>query len=56
MQTTGRTSYQLYESVPLAIAEVPECKPQLQPSQQLKLHSCTTYTAVGVDPGGLPGC
>ena len=25
-------------------------------NQQLKLHSCTFYTGIGVDPGGLPRC
>jgi hypothetical protein len=35
MQTSGRTSYQLHESTPLVIAEVPKCQPQLQPTQAL---------------------
>jgi hypothetical protein len=35
MQTSGRTTYQLHESTPLAIAEVPKCQPQLQPTQAL---------------------
>jgi hypothetical protein len=35
MQMSGRTSYQLHESTPLAIADVPKCQPQLQPTQAL---------------------
>jgi hypothetical protein len=35
MQMSGRKSYQLHDSIPIAIAEVPECQPQLQPTQAL---------------------
>jgi hypothetical protein len=44
MQTSGRTSHQLHKPTPLAIAEVPKCQPQLQPTQAL---SCC-------GPGGKP--
>jgi hypothetical protein len=39
-----RSSYQLHESTPLVITEVPKCQPQLQPTQALC--SC--------NPGGEP--
>ena len=35
MQISRRKSYQLYESIPLVIAEVLECQPQLQLTQAL---------------------
>jgi hypothetical protein len=28
-------TYQLHESTPLAVAEVPECQPELEPTQSL---------------------
>jgi hypothetical protein len=47
MQTDEQEkTYQLYESTPLAVAEVPECQPELQSAQSL----------LGCGPGGEPPC
>jgi hypothetical protein len=47
MQTDEQLqTYELHESTPLAVAEVPECQPELQSTQSL----------LGHGPGGEPPC
>jgi hypothetical protein len=47
MQTDEQLqTYQLYESIPLAVVEVLECQPELQSTQSL----------LGRGPGGEPPC